>query len=86
VACPPTASMWPLAFAQKMAEETDGLVLPYLAYFFPGDGRSARSRLSAQSSARSTRHDLKGIMQALRGDDNFTKEVIPPKYENILPK
>ena len=36
VACPPTASMWPLAFAQKMAEETDGLVLPYLAYFFPG--------------------------------------------------
>jgi creatinine amidohydrolase len=26
----------PLAFAQKMAEETDGLVLPYLAYFFPG--------------------------------------------------
>jgi creatinine amidohydrolase len=26
----------PLAFAQKMAEETDGLVFPYLAYFFPG--------------------------------------------------
>jgi creatinine amidohydrolase len=26
----------PLAFAQKMAEETDGLVLPNLAYFFPG--------------------------------------------------
>src|ERR1700730_1725187 len=26
----------PLAFAQKMAEETDGLILPYLAYFFPG--------------------------------------------------
>src|SRR5438045_131928 len=26
----------PLAFAQKMAEEADGLVLPYLAYFFPG--------------------------------------------------
>ncbi len=26
----------PLAFAQKMAEEVDGLVLPYLAYFFPG--------------------------------------------------
>ena len=26
----------PLAIAQKMAEETDGLVLPYLAYFFPG--------------------------------------------------
>jgi creatinine amidohydrolase len=25
----------PLAFAQKMAEETDGLVFPYLAYFFP---------------------------------------------------
>ena len=26
----------PLGFAQKMAEETDGLVFPYLAYFFPG--------------------------------------------------
>jgi creatinine amidohydrolase len=26
----------PLAFAMKMAEETDGLVLPYLSYFFPG--------------------------------------------------
>jgi creatinine amidohydrolase len=26
----------PLAFATKMAEETDGLVFPYLAYFFPG--------------------------------------------------
>jgi creatinine amidohydrolase len=26
----------PLAFAQKMAEEADGLVFPYLAYFFPG--------------------------------------------------
>jgi creatinine amidohydrolase len=26
----------PLAFAQKMAEEVDGLVLPNLAYFFPG--------------------------------------------------
>jgi creatinine amidohydrolase len=26
----------PLAFAQKMAEETDGLVFPYMAYFFPG--------------------------------------------------
>jgi len=26
----------PLAIAQKMAEEADGLVLPYLAYFFPG--------------------------------------------------
>ena len=26
----------PLAFAQKMAEEADGLVLPNLAYFFPG--------------------------------------------------
>ena len=26
----------PLAFAMKMAEETDGLVLPYMAYFFPG--------------------------------------------------
>jgi creatinine amidohydrolase len=26
----------PLAFAQKMAEETDGLVLPNLSYFFPG--------------------------------------------------
>ncbi len=26
----------PLAFAQRMAEEADGLVLPYLAYFFPG--------------------------------------------------
>jgi creatinine amidohydrolase len=26
----------PLAFAQKMAEEVDGLVFPYLAYFFPG--------------------------------------------------
>ncbi len=26
----------PLAFAQKMAEEADGLVLPYLTYFFPG--------------------------------------------------
>ena len=26
----------PLAFAQKFAEETDGLVFPYLAYFFPG--------------------------------------------------
>lgn len=26
----------PLAFAQKMAEEADGLVLPYMAYFFPG--------------------------------------------------
>ncbi len=26
----------PLAIAQKMAEETDGLVLPYLSYFFPG--------------------------------------------------
>ncbi len=25
----------PLAFAQKMAEEADGLVLPNLAYFFP---------------------------------------------------
>jgi len=25
-------------------------------------------------------------MQALRGDDNFTKEVIPPKDGNILPK
>jgi creatinine amidohydrolase len=26
----------PLAFATKMAAETDGLVFPYLAYFFPG--------------------------------------------------
>src|SRR5579872_5279867 len=26
----------PLAFAVKMAEEADGLVLPNLAYFFPG--------------------------------------------------
>jgi creatinine amidohydrolase len=26
----------PLAFAQKMAEEADGLVLPNLSYFFPG--------------------------------------------------
>ncbi len=26
----------PLAIAQKMAEEGDGLVLPYLSYFFPG--------------------------------------------------
>jgi creatinine amidohydrolase len=26
----------PLAFAQKMAEEADGLVFPYMAYFFPG--------------------------------------------------
>jgi len=26
----------PLAFAQKMAEEADGLVLPHLTYFFPG--------------------------------------------------
>ena len=26
----------PLAFAQKMAEEADGLVLPNLAYSFPG--------------------------------------------------
>jgi creatinine amidohydrolase len=26
----------PLAFAVKMAEETDGLVFPYLAYFYPG--------------------------------------------------
>ncbi len=26
----------PLAFATKMAEEADGLVFPYLAYFFPG--------------------------------------------------
>ena len=26
----------PLAFAKKMAEEADGLVLPNLAYFFPG--------------------------------------------------
>jgi creatinine amidohydrolase len=26
----------PLAFATKMAEQTDGLVFPYLAYFFPG--------------------------------------------------
>lgn len=26
----------PLAFAVKMAEEADGLVLPYLSYFFPG--------------------------------------------------
>jgi len=26
----------PLAIAQKMAEEGDGLVLPYLTYFFPG--------------------------------------------------
>jgi len=26
----------PLAFATKMAEETDGLVFPYMAYFFPG--------------------------------------------------
>jgi creatinine amidohydrolase len=26
----------PLAFAQRMAEEADGLVLPNLAYFFPG--------------------------------------------------
>ncbi len=26
----------PLAFAEKMAEEADGLVFPYLAYFFPG--------------------------------------------------
>jgi creatinine amidohydrolase len=26
----------PLAFAQKMAEQVDGLVFPYLSYFFPG--------------------------------------------------
>ena len=26
----------PLAFAQRMAEETDGLVLPHLVYFYPG--------------------------------------------------
>jgi creatinine amidohydrolase len=26
----------PLAFARKMAQEGDGLVFPYLAYFFPG--------------------------------------------------
>ena len=26
----------PLAFAQRMAEEADGLVFPFMAYFFPG--------------------------------------------------
>jgi len=40
----------PLAFAHRFAEETDGLVLPHLAYFYPGATAIGRGTISITPS------------------------------------
>lgn len=41
----------PLAFAQRLAEETDGLVLPHLVYFYPGATAIGKGTISISPSA-----------------------------------
>src|SRR6185312_2241245 len=38
----------PLAYAQELAAKPDGLVMPYLAYFYPGGRRPARRRYTSR--------------------------------------
>jgi creatinine amidohydrolase len=41
----------PLAFARRMAEEADGLVLPHLVYFYPGATAIGRGTVSVSPTA-----------------------------------
>ncbi|MBO9581882.1 MAG: creatininase family protein [Sphingobium sp.] len=40
----------PLAYAQELAEKGDGLVMPYLAYFYPGETTSSRATVHVSTS------------------------------------
>lgn len=40
----------PLAYAQKLAEKGDGLVLPYLAYFYPGGTTTSPATVHVSTS------------------------------------
>lgn len=40
----------PLAYAQELAEKGDGLVMPYLAYFYPGGTTSSRATVHVSTS------------------------------------
>ncbi len=53
----------PLAFAQRLAEETEAIVLPHLAYFYPGATAIGRGTVSVSPSAGS--HYLKEISRSL---------------------
>ncbi|MCW2370805.1 creatininase family protein [Sphingobium sp. B11D3D] len=40
----------PLAYAQELAEKADGLVMPYLAYFYPGGTTTSRGTVYVSTS------------------------------------
>ena len=40
----------PLAYAQELAEKSDGLVMPYLAYFYPGGTTTSRGTVYVSTS------------------------------------
>jgi creatinine amidohydrolase len=53
----------PLAYAMKLAEKGDGLVLPYLAYFYPGG--TTTSHATVYMSTSETLPFLKGLTRSL---------------------
>lgn len=76
----------PQAFAQKMAEEADGLILPYLAYFYPGGTTVGKGTLYVTPSEGLAY--LKVIARSLLRQ-GFRRQVYltmhGPAYETISP-